>query len=164
MENEMRGVVAYGTVYGLQCEKTLEVIYVGSTIKPLKMRLQQHLSLAKTGTSKLSNYLKSSDFKTMIFPIEKLLINNYRELRLREALWINDYKRSGFKLLNEKNITGKSKPQKDSILLREVPDDVMLILLEVQKEEKEKRNVKQFSLSTTIIKIIKEWDMKCREI
>lgn len=52
---------------------------------------------------------------------------------------------------------------KDDLLLRSVPIDVLKIVLKQQGKEKEKRGLKQFSLSTTIFKIIREWNNKCNE-
>lgn len=52
---------------------------------------------------------------------------------------------------------------KGDLLLRGLPIDVLKVLLKEQGKEKEKRGVKQFSLSTTIIKIVREWNDKCRQ-
>lgn len=52
---------------------------------------------------------------------------------------------------------------KDDLLLRTVPADVLKIVLKEQAKEKERRNLKQFSLSTTIFKIIRAWNSKCNE-
>lgn len=50
------------------------------------------------------------------------------------------------------------------ISLKAVTPDVMKILLEEQKKEKERRGTNQYSLSRTIIKIIKEWNNKCKPV
>lgn len=46
------------------------------------------------------------------------------------------------------------------IVLRSMPEDVRKIVLKEQHKEKEHRGTNQFSLSTTIFKIIREWE-KC---
>ena len=48
----------------------------------------------------------------------------------------------------------------NNILLRDVPDDVLKILLKVQSDEKEKRLAKQYSLSLAVFKIIRESKIK----
>jgi hypothetical protein len=53
---------------------------------------------------------------------------------------------------------------KGDLLLRGMPIDVLKVVLKEQGKEKEKRGLKQFSISTTIIKIIREWNNKCREV
>ena len=50
---------------------------------------------------------------------------------------------------------------KGDLLLRGLPIDVLKIILKEQGKEKEKRNLKQFSLATTIYKIVREWKNKC---
>lgn len=44
--------------------------------------------------------------------------------------------------------------------LAAVPEDVRKIILKQQLKEKEDRGINQFSMSTTIYKIIREWE-KC---
>lgn len=46
------------------------------------------------------------------------------------------------------------------ITLRGVPEDVRKIVIREQGKEKENRGTNQFSMSTTIYKIIREWE-KC---
>ena len=53
---------------------------------------------------------------------------------------------------------------KGDILLRSLPIDVLKIVLKEQLKEKEKRGLKQFSLSTTIFKIIRQWNSKCNQV
>lgn len=53
---------------------------------------------------------------------------------------------------------------KGDLLLRGMPIDVLKIILKEQGKEKEKRGLKQFSISTTIIKIIREWNNKCNQV
>lgn len=48
------------------------------------------------------------------------------------------------------------------LLIKELPEDVRKVLLQVQKEEKENRGTNQFGLSSVIFKIIREWNNKCR--
>lgn len=50
------------------------------------------------------------------------------------------------------------------ISVRNVPVDVRKIILAVQTKEKEKRGRMQYSMSSTIFKIIREWNNKCREV
>lgn len=47
--------------------------------------------------------------------------------------------------------------------LRNIPIDVRKILLKEQFKEKEKRGTMQYSISTTIFKIIREWNNKCNQ-
>jgi len=47
-----------------------------------------------------------------------------------------------------------------SILLRDVPDDVLNILLKVQYEEKLQKKVNQYSLSRVIFKLIRDSQKK----
>lgn len=46
------------------------------------------------------------------------------------------------------------------IILKTVPEDVRKIVLTEQHKEKENRGTNQFSMSSTIFKIIREWE-KC---
>jgi len=46
------------------------------------------------------------------------------------------------------------------LVLRSLPEDVRKIILKEQLKEKEIRGINQFSMSTTIYKIIREWE-KC---
>lgn len=48
------------------------------------------------------------------------------------------------------------------ITLKAVPDDVRKVIIREQALEKESRGVNQFSMSTTIFKIIREWNNKCK--
>lgn len=47
--------------------------------------------------------------------------------------------------------------------LATVPVDVRKIILREQAKEKEKKGVAQYSIQMTIIKIIRQWENKCRE-
>jgi len=47
--------------------------------------------------------------------------------------------------------------------LATVPVDVRKIILREQSKEKEKKGVAQYSIQMTIIKIIRQWENKCRE-
>lgn len=47
--------------------------------------------------------------------------------------------------------------------LATVPIDVRKIILREQGKEKEKKGVGQYSVQQTIIKIIRQWENKCRE-
>jgi len=47
--------------------------------------------------------------------------------------------------------------------LSTVPVDVRKIILREQSKEKEKKGVAQYSIQMTIIKIIRQWENKCRE-
>lgn len=49
-----------------------------------------------------------------------------------------------------------------NINLRNVPIDVRKIIIREQSKEKESRGTLQFSISTTIFKIIREWE-RCRD-
>lgn len=48
----------------------------------------------------------------------------------------------------------------NNILLRDVPDDVLKILLKIQADEKQKRLAKQYSLSLVVFKLIRESKVK----
>lgn len=48
------------------------------------------------------------------------------------------------------------------IILRNIPPDIQKVLVREQAREKENRGINQYSLSSTIQKIIREWE-KCRE-
>lgn len=52
---------------------------------------------------------------------------------------------------------------KGDLLLREVPIEVIRIINKEQAKVKAERDLKQFSLSSTVYKIIKEWNNKCQE-
>lgn len=47
--------------------------------------------------------------------------------------------------------------------LKDMPEDVRKILLTEQKNEKENRMTNQFSLSSVIYKIVREWNNKCKK-
>jgi hypothetical protein len=48
--------------------------------------------------------------------------------------------------------------------LSSLPIDVRKIILREQAKEKEKRGVAQYSVQMTVIKIIRQWENKCREV
>lgn len=50
------------------------------------------------------------------------------------------------------------------IIVRDIPVEVKKILTDEQAREKNKRGTSQYSLSSTIIKIVREWSNKCREV
>lgn len=47
-----------------------------------------------------------------------------------------------------------------NIIIRNIPHDIQKVLVREQAREKENRGVNQYSLSSTVIKIIREWE-KC---
>lgn len=47
--------------------------------------------------------------------------------------------------------------------LATVPIDVRKIILQEQAKEKQKRGVAQYSVQSTIIKIIRQWNNKCNQ-
>lgn len=47
--------------------------------------------------------------------------------------------------------------------LATVPIDVRKIILQEQAKEKQKRGVAQYSVQSTIIKIIRQWQNKCNQ-
>jgi hypothetical protein len=49
-----------------------------------------------------------------------------------------------------------------SILVRDVPDDVLQILLKAQYEEKQQRSLKQYSLSLVIFKMARDFKKKSK--
>lgn len=49
------------------------------------------------------------------------------------------------------------------IILKGVPEDIRRVLLQEQLKEKKNRGTNQYSLSSTIIKIIREWKNNCRK-
>lgn len=55
-----------------------------------------------------------------------------------------------------------AKPIPD-IIVKDIPEDIHKLLQDEQAKEKKNRGINQYSLSSTIIKIIKEWKNKCRE-
>lgn len=50
-----------------------------------------------------------------------------------------------------------------NIIVRDIPAEIKKILTKEQAKEKDKRGTSQYSLSSTIIKIIREWSDKCRQ-
>ena len=50
------------------------------------------------------------------------------------------------------------------ISLKGVDEKTMKIILDVQNEEKKNRGVNQYSLSRAIIKIVNEWNNKCKQV
>lgn len=48
--------------------------------------------------------------------------------------------------------------------LATVPIDIRKIILKEQAKEKEKRGVAQYSIQTTVCKIIREWNNKCNQV
>lgn len=44
------------------------------------------------------------------------------------------------------------------IILKNVPEDVRKIILTEQLKEKQNRGTNQFSISTTLFKIVREWE------
>jgi hypothetical protein len=49
------------------------------------------------------------------------------------------------------------------IVIRNLPEDVRKVILQEQLREKKNRGTNQFSMSSTIIKIIREWKNNCRK-
>lgn len=49
------------------------------------------------------------------------------------------------------------------ISLKGIDPDTMKIILDVQNEQKKFLGVNQYSLSRAVIKIIKEWNNKCKQ-
>jgi len=50
------------------------------------------------------------------------------------------------------------------ISLKSIPPDVMKIILTEQAKQKINRGDNQYSLSRTVIKIIKEWNNNCKPV
>lgn len=50
------------------------------------------------------------------------------------------------------------------LLLKKVPEDVRKILLKQQGKEKENRGTNQYSLSSVVYKIVKEWNNNCKPL
>lgn len=48
------------------------------------------------------------------------------------------------------------------IWVRSIPDEIAKVLIREQAKQKEQRGILQYSLSATIIKIIKDWE-KCHK-
>lgn len=48
------------------------------------------------------------------------------------------------------------------LLIRHLPEDVRRVIIREQAKEKEKRGTLKWSISSTIFKIIREWE-RCRE-
>lgn len=46
------------------------------------------------------------------------------------------------------------------ILLTDVPEEILKVIKEAQAKEKESRGIGQFSMPSTIYKIIREWSKK----
>lgn len=49
------------------------------------------------------------------------------------------------------------------MIIKKVPEDVRKILLREQKEEKVNRGTNQYSFSSVIFKLIREWNNNCRK-
>lgn len=50
------------------------------------------------------------------------------------------------------------------ISLKDVDEETMKVILDVQVQEKKNRGINQYSLSKAVIKIIKEWNNKCKKL
>lgn len=50
------------------------------------------------------------------------------------------------------------------ISLKGIDSETMKIILDQQNTEKKNRGIAQYSMSKTIIKIIKEWNNNCRPV
>lgn len=98
-----------GKIYLMKCNKT-NLGYVGSTIQPLRIRLQKHETdyrgYFQINNNKPRNYRASADIicnndYTMEL-LEEYSCNNKRELEQRESMWI--FKMSATHVLTNKNM------------------------------------------------------------
>lgn len=51
-----------------------------------------------------------------------------------------------------------------NVLLKNVPKDVNDIIIDLQASEKKKRGTLQYSISSTLFKIVKEWKNRCKPV
>jgi len=116
----------FGRVYKI-IDNTNNNVYIGSTKKPLRLRLQQHKANYKSYLKGGTNYIKSFDIiKNDDYKIEELEFIEYenkKELYLREKFYIKNND-----CIN-KNITGRSK--------KEYYDDNIQKILKYHKEHYE---------------------------
>ena len=101
-----------GKIYLIKCNKTKNG-YIGSTIMPLKIRLQKHETdyrgFMGINGNKTRNYRGSSEILINqdygIQLLENYCCNNRKELEKRESMWI-------FKISATQNLTNKNMPGK----------------------------------------------------
>lgn len=154
-----------GCVYKLVCPKSDKDIYIGSTIHSLSERLSGHMSCSITGTAPVNIYIRENKIIPDIVLLEEVIFKDVHELRVVETKWIVLYKEKGLFLLNKRKalIQRNRKNLLADILIKNIPPDVMNIIRIEQSTHKKSMQVKQFSLSKTVIKIIREWSARCRE-
>lgn len=87
MGNEM------GNVYGLVDSCTMELRYVGKTVRPLKVRLRAHLQ-CRSPNSHLNNWLRSARVSAVV------LERAPEDLAEAEIRWIRKMREQGARLLN----------------------------------------------------------------
>ena len=101
-----------GKLYLIKCKKT-GLGYVGSTIQPLRIRLQKHETdyrgFLQINNNKPRGYRGSADIicneDYSIYLLEDFCCNNRKELEFRESMWI--FKLSATHKLTNKNIPSR---------------------------------------------------------
>lgn len=89
-----------GRIYKLVCPETKNPLYVGSTTKSLKTRLNWHLSDIKSSKSPIYLHLREKAIKPEIELLEEVEVETIALLRNREADWIRNIGQNGKGLLN----------------------------------------------------------------
>ena len=80
-------------IYGLIDNETLELRYIGQTVKPLAARFKQHMRFCSPNVH-LNNWLHSADVSAIV------LERDPENLNEAEMCWIADMRAAGARLLN----------------------------------------------------------------
>jgi len=89
-----------GKIYTMTCPVTHDIIYVGSTVQPLKVRLSLHLNDSKNSNSPLKKYIRDMNIVPSMELIEEIDVLTENQLRIVEYYWIDQFRQWGFRLKN----------------------------------------------------------------
>lgn len=90
-----------GRIYKLVHPDSKKVIYVGSTKRPLKDRLKEHISSISTDNHPIYDYLHGNKIRPLIELIEEINVPTSKDLYERECHWIDTLVAAGESLLNK---------------------------------------------------------------
>lgn len=89
-----------GYVYVLKDRATNNVVYVGSTTKPINERLNSHISVSKVSNQPIHIYLRGLKIKPIIEVYLEVEYETVKTLRDKEKEVIKDFCERGIPLYN----------------------------------------------------------------
>jgi GIY-YIG catalytic domain-containing protein len=129
MSNHSKLYAAYAKIYFLSNSRG-SVFYVGCTTKELSIRLNEHISDARTGrySTAKTKKIKSLKYRVFIYELERTwvtgtnAVNAVAKARHKEVYWIKEMLKQGYDLTNRENqnIERKTLSQERYQLLRKI--------------------------------------------